>query len=216
VSGMNRPQRLIVIAGTGTEVGKTWVGSQLLQLARQRGLRVAARKPAQSFEAGAPTDAEALAEATGEQPSTICPPHRWYAIPMAPPMAADVLGRERLSVSALVDEIVWAEPLDLGCVEIAGGLRSPIAHDGDNADLIAALAPDAIVLVADAGLGTINSVRMSLACLGKCRTHVFLNRFDAGNDLHERNRIWLRDAYGIECVVGIEQLLDALGLKAEG
>jgi dethiobiotin synthetase len=211
---MNRPRRLIVMAGTGTEVGKTWVGSQLLALARRRGLRVAARKPAQSFEPGTPTDAEVLAAATGEKPSTICPPHRWYAVPMAPPMAADVLGRERLSISALVDEIVWAVPLDLGLVEIAGGVRSPIAHDGDNADLIERLAPDAIVLVADAELGTINSVRLSLAALRNRRAHVFLNRFDANNDLHERNHIWLRDAYGIDCVSEIEQLLDALGLKA--
>jgi dethiobiotin synthetase len=207
---MSRPQRLIVIAGTGTEVGKTWVAAQLLRLARQRGLRVAARKPAQSFEPGSPTDAELLGAATGEEPTVVCPQHRWYAVPMAPPMAADVLGRERLTLATLIEELHWPSSVDLGCVEIAGGLRSPMTHDADNVEFIAALAPDDIVLVADAGLGTINSVRLSLAALGSRRTHVFLNRFEPGNDLHERNRAWLREVYGIEGIVEGQQLLTRL------
>jgi dethiobiotin synthetase len=209
---MSRPRRLVAMAGTGTEVGKTWVGCQVLELARARGLRVAARKPAQSFEAAPnqPTDAELLAAATGEAPHTICPAHRWYAVPMAPPMAADVLGRERLSVGDLVAEIRWPNGVDLGCVEIAGGLRSPIAHDADNVELIERLAPDAVVLVADAGLGTINSVRLSLAALSGQRAHVYLNRFDAANELHARNRTWLVDVHGVEASVAIPDLLDRI------
>ncbi len=220
---MNRPRQLIVMAGTGTEIGKTWVGCRLLEQARARGLRVAVRKPAQSFEAIAraerpradaaanqPTDADLLATASGESPQTICPAHRWYAVAMAPPMAADVLGRERLTLAELVAEIRWPEGIDLGCVEIAGGLRSPIAHDADNVQLIERLAPDAVVLVADAGLGTINSVRLSLAALHGLRVHVYLNRFDATNDLHARNRAWLVDVYGIDVSVAIEPLVDRI------
>lgn len=206
---MSRPRRLIVIAGTGTEVGKTWVGCRLLELARKRGRRVAARKPAQSFEA-APTDADLLAAATGESPHMICPVHRWYAVPMAPPMAADVLGCERLSLADLVAEIRWPDGVDLGCVEIAGGLRSPIAHDADNVELIERLKPDAVVVVADAGLGTINSVRLSLAALGDKRVRVYLNRFDPANDLHARNRAWLRGVYGVEAASAAEELLEQL------
>ena len=63
---MTRPRRLVVIAGTGTEVGKTWVGCRVLELARKRGWKVAARKPAQSFGADQSTDAELLSMATGE------------------------------------------------------------------------------------------------------------------------------------------------------
>lgn len=207
---MNRPRQLIVMAGTGTEIGKTWVGCGLLALARTRGLHVAARKPAQSFELNQSTDAEQLAVATGESPHVICPAHRWYAVPMAPPMAADALGRERLTVSDLVSEIRWPDGVDLGCVEIAGGLRSPIAHDADNVQLIERLAPDAVALVADAGLGTINSVRLSLAALSDVRVHVFLNRFDPTNDLHGRNRSWLVDEYKLDVSVAIEELLDRI------
>ncbi len=59
---------LVVVAGTGTDVGKTWVGCRLARHFRERGLSVAARKPAQSFapDQAGPTDAEMLASATGE------------------------------------------------------------------------------------------------------------------------------------------------------
>ena len=64
---MNRPRLLIGVLGTHTEVGKTWVSSHLLAHARSRGLRVAARKPVQSYEADqASTDAQQLSSATGE------------------------------------------------------------------------------------------------------------------------------------------------------
>lgn len=210
---MSRPRYLCVIAGTGTEVGKTWMTCRMLEVARKRGLQVAARKPAQSFEAGQPTDAELLAAASGESLHAVCPEHRWYAVPMAPPMAADVLGRERLSLDDLIAEIRWSSGIELGCVEIAGGLRSPIAHDADNVELIERVGPDSVVLVADAGLGTINSVRLSLAALHGKRVHVFLNRFDAANELHVRNRAWLADVYGIDVSVTTEALLERISLR---
>lgn len=211
---MNRPRRLLVMAGTGTEIGKTWTGCRLLERARQRGLRVAARKPAQSFEPGDRTDAELLAAATGESALTICPSQRWYPAPMAPPMAAEVLGRKRILLDELLAQIDWPSDIELGCVEIAGGLRSPIAHDADNVDLIRKLAPDLVVLVADGGLGTINSVRLSLAALAGCRVLVFLNRFDAANVLHARNRAWLADHYAIDASIALEDLFERAGLVA--
>jgi dethiobiotin synthetase len=55
--------------------------------------------------------------------------------------------------------------VDVGLVETAGGVRSPQADDGDVLDLVAAIAPDHVILVADAGLGTINAVRLSVAAL---------------------------------------------------
>ena len=83
-----RPQRLIVVVGTRTEIGKTWVSARLLRDLRANGLHVAARKPAQSFDSDdALTDAHHLADASGETPTEVCPRHRWYPIPMAPPMA---------------------------------------------------------------------------------------------------------------------------------
>jgi dethiobiotin synthetase len=210
-----RPAVVVLVAGTGTDVGKTWVSVRLLEAWRGQGLAVAARKPAQSFAAGPdPTDADLLAAATGEDPTGVCPAHRWYPVPMAPPMAAQALGRPGPTMADLVGELDWpTADVDVAVVETAGGVRSPQADDGDVTDMVSALAPDHVVLVADAGLGTINAVRLSLAALatGASSSHgggrqddvppiplVILNRFDPASELHRRNRDWLRHRDGTD------------------
>jgi dethiobiotin synthetase len=206
-----RPDRLVFVTGTGTEVGKTWVTARLASVLRDRGLRVAARKPAQSFGPGdGPTDAEVLGAATGEDREAVCPRHRWYEVPMAPPMAADALGRPPFSIEGLVAELAFPDGTDVAFVEGAGGVRSPLAHDGDATDLAARLQPDAVVLVADAGLGTINAVLLSLAALEPAPVHLMLNRFDADDPLHVANRRWLGEQFGLDVVVDVDTLAGRL------
>ncbi|MBA3653083.1 MAG: dethiobiotin synthase [Actinobacteria bacterium] len=192
---MTRPHQLLLITGTGTEIGKTWVGAALALALRESGSTVAARKPAQSFDPGdTMTDADVLAAATGEHPHAVCPAHRWYGVAMAPFMAAEALELSPLFLAELVAEIQWPpdQPVDVGLVEAAGGVRSPMTSDGGDAvDLAGLLAPDLVVLVADAGLGTINAVRLCLDALESHRVVVFLNRFDENSDLHRRNLAWL-------------------------
>jgi dethiobiotin synthetase len=209
-----RPITLVVVAGTGTEVGKTWVARGLAERLVDAGLIVAARKSAQSFEpSDATTDAAELAAGTGESPETVCPPHRWYRTPMAPPMAADALGAPPIALGDLVGEITgsWSgRAPDVGLVELAGGLRSPMAHDGDGLTLTTALDPDLVLLVADAGLGTINSVCLSLDALGDRRTVVLLNRFDPNERLHVLNREWLGRLTSSVVVTSVDELADHL------
>jgi dethiobiotin synthetase len=203
------PERLVVVTGTGTEVGKTWVAARVLARLRTDGVRVAARKPVQSFAtADGSTDAEVLAQATGEEPGEVCPAHRWYERPLAPPMAADVLGRAPFSIADLIGEITWPDGVEVGLVEGVGGPRSPLAADGDTVDLVRALSPSVVVLVADAGLGTINAVRLSAAALPA--PLVVLNRYDGGDDLHVRNRRWLADECGLDVVTSAEGVADRL------
>ncbi|HEX2576161.1 MAG TPA: dethiobiotin synthase [Aquihabitans sp.] len=208
-----RPERLVLVIGTATDIGKTWVGGQVLARLRAAGVTVAARKPAQSFDADdtGPTDAEVLAAATGEAPDDVCPPHRNYPIAYAPPMAADALGRPPLAVAELVEELRWPDPPPtVGWLETVGGPRSPIAHDGDAVDLAELLDPDVVVLVADAGLGTVNSVRTAVAPFVGRSVVVLLNRYDDGDDLHRRNLDWLRTRQGLDVVVDVEALANRL------
>jgi dethiobiotin synthetase len=193
---------VVAVVGTGTDIGKTWIAARLLTQLRAAGLQVAARKPAQSFDPGDdPTgrDAAVLAASTNELPELVCPPHRWYETAMAPPMAAESLGRPPFTIDDLVAELVWPDrAVDVGLVETAGGMRSPLAADGDCLEYCAALDPDVVVLVADAGLGTINAARLTLGALGRLAKSsvVVLNRFDDHSDLHRRNLEWLRDRDG--------------------
>lgn len=188
---------LVICTGTGTEVGKTWIGAATLRALRADGRTVAARKPVQSYDpldpADPATDAQVLAAATGEDPALVCPPHRIYEIPMAPPMAAAALGRPPFTLDDLAGEVTWPDPApDVCWLETAGGVRSPLAGDGgDTADLCRLLRPDVVVLVADGGLGAINAVRLCCDALTAWPIIVLLNRGDPA--MAGRNRAWLAD-----------------------
>jgi dethiobiotin synthetase len=96
--------------------------------------------------------------------------------------------------------------VDIGLIETVGGVRSPQADDGDAVSLLQALSPDVVLLVADAGLGTINSVRLTI---GACSSSTYsgsnvvvaLNRYDEANELHVLNRRWLIDRDRLRVVV---------------
>ena len=207
------PDLTIVVTGTDTEVGKTWLTVELALALQQRGAKVVIRKPVQSFDPGdRTTDADILAEASGEDPIVVCPGHRRYPLAMAPPMAADALGGPSFKLEELVTEMEL--PISgVALVEGIGGARSPLAHDGDSVDLAHSLGADLIVLVAPPGLGAINSVRLASAALDGLRTVVFLNRFNAADTLHVANRSWLADVDGFDVAMSPQELLSRLNLE---
>ena len=102
----------------------------------------------------------------------------------------------------------------MGLVETAGGVRSPLAADGDAVRCVGSCGPDLVLLVAEAGLGTINAVRLTTEALGVVGVPqlVVLNRFDASVDLHVRNRSWLRalDLGPVVTIPGDQEELAAL------
>lgn len=206
---------LVFVTGTDTDIGKTWWGAAVATALRDRGVSVAARKPAQSF---APhdtsKDADVLAAATGERAEEVCPPHRWYPIPLAPPMAADALARPSFTVAELGGETRWTGHRDVVLVEGVGGPRSPVADDGDNVDLARVLGVDHAVLVADAGLGTINAVRLCAGVIAPLHVTVALNRYVADDELHARNHAWLVERAGLDVVTTPDALADALVTRA--
>lgn len=190
---MTRPQQLIFVTGTATEVGKTFVAAATLAALRKAGFPVSARKPLQSFLPGAgPTDGEVLAAASGEAPNQVGAPEYSYELPLAPPMAAARLQRIIPTIAELTTHIDWPIDTAVGLVEGVGGPRSPLASDGDSVDLIHALQPDRVVIVSDSGLGAINAVRSAIDALGEYEPiTVVLNRYDESDELHQENYRWL-------------------------
>ena len=186
------PDLIVVVSGTGTGVGKTWVASRVVHALRESGTSVAARKPVQSFDAGDEmTDARILAAASGEDEFVVCPSHRRYPLAMAPPIAADALGRDRLLLAEVMRELELPRS-GTALIEGVGGPRSPLCHDADTVALANTLRADVTVLVADAGLGAINAVLVNAACFDESPVVVMLNRFDPEDDVHVRNLHWLR------------------------
>lgn len=161
----------VFFTGAGTEVGKTLAACALIRQLRDRGQAVAAFKPVLSgYDPGAPeaSDAGRLLIALGE-PVTPQSIHRIaplrFDAPLSPPDAARREGAE-LHLADLTgrcrERMAAADGLLI--IEGAGGVMSPIAKDGRNIDLMAAL--DAPVVLAAANyLGAISHTLTALAAL---------------------------------------------------
>ena len=200
---------VVFVAGTGTEVGKTWAAAGLARLLKDSGLIVEACKPVQSYDpdTGGPTDAAVLAAATGQSPDAVCPTACSYPVPLAPPMAARKLQRVCPTLDEMASSCRFTATVDVGLVEGVGGLYSPIASDGHNLDLITRIQPDLVVVVASAELGGIHDTMACTLPLSAFRRAVFCNRFDPRTEIHGLNVRWLRDT-GLAVATSLAELTE--------
>ena len=148
----------LFVSGTDTGVGKTFVACRLAELGRAQGLRMGVFKPAESGRGG---DARALKAAAGSRlPLAAIRPYA-FRRPLAPAVAAAEEGKRiRLSVLKAAYARVRGGS-DWTLVEGAGGLLVPYAPGLNGAGLARALGLP-LLLVARAGLGTINHSLLSL------------------------------------------------------
>jgi dethiobiotin synthetase len=155
----------VIVTGTDTGVGKTVVTAAVAAAATQAGLRAAVLKPAQTGTAGGESDADAVRRLAA--PATVRALVE-YPDPLAPLAAARVAGRAPLmlaDVLAAVEELAAEHEVVL--VEGAGGLLVPMGGGSWTvADLAVALAAPAVV-VARAGLGTLNHAALTLEALDR-------------------------------------------------
>ncbi|HWH29187.1 MAG TPA: dethiobiotin synthase [Mycobacteriales bacterium] len=151
----------LVVTGTGTGVGKTVVTAAVAALARQRGTCTVV-KPAQTGIAdGEPGDLDDVRRLAGDVGT--CELVR-YPDPLAPAAAARLSGRPPLDPAAFYNAVLRLDD-DLVLVEGAGGLLVRFDEDGTTlADLARGLrAP--VLVVAEAGLGTLNATALTLEAL---------------------------------------------------
>ncbi len=190
------------ITGSDTDVGKTYVGCEIVRQLREHGRRVAPRKPAESgCEVGAggellTHDAQALADANGgREPVDLIAPYRFRAA-LAPHRAARLEGR-RLELAALIAACRNANDADILLVEGAGGLLSPLAEDGLNADLAAALGLPLIAVVDDR-VGAVNQALLvieAIAARGLELAALVLNRLGVDHEAGMDNAADLATRY---------------------
>jgi 8-amino-7-oxononanoate synthase len=151
---------MIVITGTGTEIGKTVVSTGLTQAWAQRGLKVAGIKPVESGRTPGGNlggDGEALAKVSSFDVTKDLPPYLLND-PVSPHLAARREGREidPVTIRAWVEG--YRARAEAVVLELPGGLFSPLHEQLTNADLLASLEPTAIVLVAPDRLGVLHDV----------------------------------------------------------
>ncbi|MEV7404836.1 dethiobiotin synthase [Streptomyces sp. NPDC091267] len=178
---------ILVVTGTGTEIGKTIVTAAVAAAATGR--RVAVLKPAQTGLApGEPGDAAEVARLAGSHVTTV--ELARFPEPLAPATAARRAGLAPVRPHEIAEA---AEKLaadhDLVLVEGAGGLLVRFDDDGATLADAARLLSAPVLVVAPAGLGTLNSTALTsealrsrgLDCLG-----VVVGSMPAEPDLAER------------------------------
>jgi dethiobiotin synthetase len=161
--------RIVFVTGTGTDVGKTVATAAVAAAALAAGHRVAVLKPGQTgVQPGEPGDAEEVARLAGRLTTREL---ARYPEPLAPDTAARRSGLPTITPEQVAGSVAeLAEEHDLVLVEGAGGLLVRYDEHGRTlADMARATAglglPVEILLVAAAGLGTLNTTALTAEAL---------------------------------------------------
>ena len=154
-------QRIIVITGTDTGVGKTVLTAWLAAHLHARGARVAALKPICS---GGREDARALHHAL-DGALTLDEINPWhFRAPLAPLLAARREGRSVPLPQIIAHIRAMARRFDIVLVEGAGGLLSPLGEKFSTRDWIKALRAE-VIIVGRNQLGVANHLRLTMEAL---------------------------------------------------
>lgn len=146
----------VLITGTDSGVGKTWVTCALARALRDGGKRVVAVKPVEIGRSGPPSeweDGARLARATGQ----------------AEPARAILRLAEGASPEIDFDALIlkierYLNRAEFGMIEGAGGLLEPVTWEWNMTDVARALGACALVVAADRQ-GTINHTLLTLSAL---------------------------------------------------
>ncbi|MFO7177444.1 MAG: dethiobiotin synthase [Pseudomonadota bacterium] len=163
----------VVVLGTGTGVGKTYVACELCSAlaALRSAARIAGLKPVETgFSDPSVSDARRLGTHSRDPFPPAPHPLMTFAEPISPHLAA----RHARRPIALEPIVAWvrrweaasSESDEHWCVlETAGGVFTPLAPDVANADLARALDPALWVLVAPDALGVLHDLSATLRAL---------------------------------------------------
>ncbi|GAA1325842.1 dethiobiotin synthase [Streptomyces sanglieri] len=163
---------VLVVTGTGTEIGKTVVTAAVA--AARADLRVAVLKPAQTGLApGEPGDAAEVARLAGGHVTAV--ELARFPEPLAPATAARRAGLPPVRPYEIADAAQkLATEHDLVLIEGAGGLLVRFDDEGSTLADAARLLDAPVLVVTPAGLGTLNTTALTsealrargLGCLG--------------------------------------------------
>lgn len=189
----------LFVTGTGTDVGKTFVTGLMLKKLWENGRRAAYYKAAMSGNERRadgsliPGDAFRVKEMSGiEQPlEEMCP--YVYETAVSPHLAAKLEGNPVELERVLEGLRDLRARYDYVTVEGSGGILCPLRFDGQSIQLEDVIKAGNLgcLIVADAGLGTINAVVLTVEYMKAQHIPVkgiLFNRFEPGNPLHEDNR----------------------------
>ncbi len=151
------------ITGTDTEVGKTYILSLICKRFVRLGKRVGVFKPVESGLKNNPSpDFKLLAKAADDKEK----PLYVFKEPLAPLIASSVenVKIDKSKILSFINKDLDENNYDIYFIEGAGGLFVPLSEKTMIIDLIKSLDYE-VILVARAGLGTVNHTLLSIEAL---------------------------------------------------
>ena len=155
----------LLVTGTGTGVGKTVVTAALAALALSRGQRCTVVKPAQTgVPDGSPGDLADVVRLAGDEVAPVELVR--YPDPLSPAAAARRCDRPPLDPAEAASAVLTAQQeADLVLVEGAGGLLVRYDDDGFTMAELARTLRLPVLVVVEAGLGTLNATALTLEAM---------------------------------------------------
>ncbi len=188
----------IFITGTGTDVGKTYVTGLIVKKLKESGMNAAYYKAAMSgnerTEEGMllPGDAQYVKTVSGIEQSLACMCPYVYDAAVSPHLASRIEGNPVMLQEVVKGFEEVCRQYDYVTMEGSGGILCPICFDERELwleDVIRELGLSSLI-VADAGLGTINSVVLTVEYMrakGLPVKGIIFNRFHPGDRMEEDN-----------------------------
>lgn len=188
----------IFITATGTDVGKTYVSGLLVKMMKDAGLNCGYYKPILSGAIKSscgliPGDCKHVIDKAHlsvkpDECLSYC-----FEEAVSPHLAASRAGIEIDKTKLIKDIKNFSKDYEYMVIEGAGGITCPIKITNNESYLMSDLIKDlglSIIIVADGGLGTINSVLMTVE-YAKNRNidikGIILNNYDKTNFMHQDN-----------------------------
>lgn len=205
----------LFVTGTGTDVGKTYVTGLVVKKLREGGRSVAYYKAAMSGNDRRPDGSlipgDALQVKTmsgiGQPLEEMCP--YIYETAVSPHLAAKFEGNPVQMNRVLKNFDQVCDRYEYVTAEGSGGILCPLRFDEQKIqleDFIKARSL-ACLMIADAGLGTINAVVLTAEYMNTHKIPVkgiIFNHYEPGNPLHEDNKRMCETMTGLKVVACVK------------
>lgn len=201
--------KTIFITATGTDIGKTYVSGLIAKHIKDKGLNIGYYKAALSGSNDIKDSDAWYVKQQADLPDSYDEMVSYtYKHAYSPHLAAQIEGNPpdiKIIKNAYKD---ISKKHDYMIVEGSGGIICPIRYDNNQKifleDIIKELNIHSLI-IADAGLGTINSTVLTIEYMRSKNLKingVILNRFEMSNKMHEDNKKMIEEMTGIK-IIGV-------------
>ncbi|ADK30791.1 dethiobiotin synthase [Brachyspira pilosicoli] len=201
--------KAIFITATGTDIGKTYVSGLIAKHIKDKGLNIGYYKAALSGSNDIKDSDAWYVKQQADLPDSYDEMVSYtYKHAYSPHLAAQIEGNPpdiKIIKNAYKD---ISKKHDYMIVEGSGGIICPIRYDSNQKifleDIIKELNIPSLI-IADAGLGTINSTVLTIEYMRSKNLKingVILNRFEMANKMHEDNQKMIEEMTGVK-IIGV-------------